>query len=70
MTDKTKGVLKHLLAHNQAKAMLNARTYPYILVTCNPDGSEGDVDVELSFHGNEDLLSYIMEQVGDYFQAK
>jgi hypothetical protein len=68
--EKAKDGFKHLLVHNQAKAMLNDKAYPYILVTCNPDEGDGNVEVELSFNGNEDLLGCIVKQVGEYFQPQ
>ncbi len=68
MAEKTKCFLKHVLTHNRAKSMLNTKPYPYILVTCSDVDNEGDVDVELSYNGSKDLLGYVMNQLGDYFE--
>ena len=70
MTGKTESFLKHLLTHNKAKSILDDQEYPYILITCSHTEGEGDVDVELSYDGSKDLLGYVMNQVGDYFEEE
>lgn len=43
------------------KQTLSERHHSYILITCSKPASNGDMDVDMSYSGDPDLLSYLME---------
>jgi hypothetical protein len=40
----------------------------YVLVTCRPTDKRGKMEVELSFEGDPDLASYLVDGAQGYFE--
>lgn len=39
----------------------------YVLITCSKPSNEGDMEVEMTYEGNEDLIAYLIENAGQFF---
>jgi hypothetical protein len=45
----------------EIKDHLADTTFCYVLLTCSHPSSDGDMEVEMSFDGEKDLVSYLLE---------
>ena len=52
------------------KAFLKKNNSCYVLITCSEPTNCGNMDVELAYEGDEDLVSYVMENAQLVFQNK
>lgn len=42
----------------------------YVLITCTQPASDGKMEVELNYEGNEDLAAYLIDSAGQVFEEK
>ena len=40
----------------------------YVLITCSDPSEDGDMEVEMTYEGNEDLVAYLVENARQFFQ--
>lgn len=53
----------------KVKQFLAENNSCYVLLTCSEPNENGDMQVEMSYEGDEDLASYLLENAGAYFQT-
>lgn len=53
---------------NSEESAPQKSTQAYVLITCSKPTSQGDMEVEMTYEGDEDLVSYLVENASHFFQ--
>ncbi len=54
----------------QIKTKLGEENACYVLITCSPPSSAGEMEVELSYQGDDTLASYLLENAQEFFESR
>lgn len=54
----------------QLKKMIGNDCACYVLITCSTPSSDGRMEVEMSFEGDEDLAAYLVQNAAQVFDAQ
>ncbi len=57
-------------AHDKLKESLSKNMACYVLITCSEPSEDGQMNVELSYEGEETLASFLIENAQMYFDDK
>jgi hypothetical protein len=57
-------------AHDKLKKSLSKNMACYVLITCSEPSDDGQMNVELSYEGEETLASFLIENAQMYFDEK
>lgn len=51
---------------NAVKKALTDQHLSYVLITCTPPSEKGEMNVELAYEGDRDLIAYLVESAQGY----
>lgn len=57
-------------ALSQMKQVLKDQCACYVLITCTEAASDGKMEVEMNFEGDEDLAALLIENASQVFDAR
>ena len=52
--------------HEQLKKMFVGDSSSYVLITCGEPSRDGNMDVEMSYKGDPDLISYLIRDAENH----
>lgn len=55
---------------SQVKRTLQGQCACYVLITCTEPSSEGKMEVQMNYEGDEDLAAYLIANAGQVFEEK
>ncbi len=57
-------------ALSQIKKALQGKCACYVLITCTEPSSEGKMEVQMNYEGDEDLAAYLIANAGQVFEER
>jgi hypothetical protein len=60
----------HELVLSHIQETLKDQCVCYVLITCSPPSKDGKMEVAMSFEGDEDLASFIVDGAAQVFDEK
>lgn len=65
-----KDEIKKKILEKDMQQMLSEKYEAFVLVTCSSENAKGEMQVELKYEGDEDLISYLLEGASQVFLEK
>ncbi|MFA5250506.1 MAG: hypothetical protein WC371_03770 [Parachlamydiales bacterium] len=62
--------LKKRLLEKDLKDFLTRKYQAFVLVTCSEENDKGEMQVELSYDGDEDLVAYLLQGAAQVFDGE
>lgn len=56
-------------SHQKLKNDLKKNKAGYVLITCSEPSSEGNMEIEMSYDGDEVLASYLIDSAQEFFDT-
>lgn len=60
---------KIINAEKNIKRALEKKTACYVLITCSEPNSEGKMEVEMNYEGDETLAAFLVENAAQVFES-
>jgi hypothetical protein len=57
-------------AQHEVKKALEQKCACYVLITCTEPGTDGKMEVELNYEGDESLAAFLIENAGQVFDDR
>jgi len=65
------GILRRIFKRNEVKAPItDEKVACYVLITCKEPAEDGDMQVEMTCEGDENLIDYLISNVQEFFKSE